>query len=320
MRPTGYGAAGDFPAEPLFEDIPSSASSSIAAKRFLARDAAGRGMPSLLAISVAFILPCAIFVGVCSSLSFGVENSGLVANLGLVLLALLVAYYVYRAWKRRGQRSGPAWHLFLLGTVFATWLAAMVVGKYNFATIGPYYYMGTMNTYVDVDPARTSGQLTVDAGRVLFVPGAHLDVSRSMGFRSSSIYCVAPIVPGPSPNGTSEVASYDYWAVGVDCCSGQQADFHCGEADLHAGAGMRLLDDSQRPYFRMAVQQAEATYGLTARHPIFLHWMRDPVAEVNAHRDQACHQLLVAICSFGVFQLFLVFGAAIAFAKVQMDV
>eukprot|EP00425_Heterocapsa_triquetra_P032593 CAMPEP_0195103270 /NCGR_PEP_ID=MMETSP0448-20130528/71660_1 /TAXON_ID=66468 /ORGANISM="Heterocapsa triquestra, Strain CCMP 448" /LENGTH=325 /DNA_ID=CAMNT_0040138917 /DNA_START=115 /DNA_END=1092 /DNA_ORIENTATION=- len=321
---SSYGAADDFPSEPIWEDVPSSAASSTsAAKRFMTRDAARRGMPSLLAVSVAFLLPCAIFVGVCASVSFGVANSGLVANLGVLLLAALVGYYVYRAWRKQqqGTRMQPAWHLFLLGTVFATWLAAMVVGRYNFATIAPYYHMGTMNTYVDVDPARTTGAAVMDAGRILFVQGTHLNISRSMGFRSSSMYCVAPIVAAPPAGGnaSAEPLSYDFWAVGVGCCSGQQADFKCGEADWYAGAGMRLLDDGQRPYFQMAVQQAEATFGITSTHPVFLRWTKDPILEVNAHREQACQQLIVAIFSFGVFQLFLVAAATVAFAKVRMD-
>ena len=75
--------------------------------------------------------------------------------------------------------------------------------------------------------------------------------------------------------------TYDFWAIGMDCCSVNAADFHCGAGlgwilsvrperakgqartggevgNFKAHSGLRLLDDRQRSFYRLAVEQAGA--------------------------------------------------------------
>ena len=67
---------------------------------------------------------------------------------------------------------------------------------------------------------------------------------------------MAPIVVG---NGTLE--SYDFWAVGLNCCSSNTGDYRCGEfSNPAAQSGLRLMDQREADFFRLAVQQAEASY------------------------------------------------------------
>merc|ERR1719433_257244 len=158
----------------------------------------------------------------------------------------------------------------------------------------------------------------MDAGTVIFAPGTRLDLKQSMGFKNERTYCVAPITMS---NGTmTEVnqllATYDFWAVGMDCCSGNTADFHCGQfANINARGGLRLMRDGQRPYYRLAVQQAEAAYGIKAAHPLFFTWMQDPMEEVNKFQNAGIQSFLLSIMSMAGMQLFLVLLSTVVFAR-----
>merc|ERR1719161_3450528 len=117
----------------------------------------------------------------------------------------------------------------------------------------------------------------------------------SMGFKNLQMYCVAPIVSG-SRDDAKRISSYDFWAIGTNCCSGTQADFHCEGFNIRgASAGVRLMRDDHRAFYRLAVQQAEAAYNIRADHPLFFHWMQDPNAEVTAYMDEGYKYYLLGI-------------------------
>jgi len=158
-----------------------------------------------------------------------------------------------------------------------------------------------------------------------FAPGTRLDTSRSMGFKNLDLYCVAPIVPGDSSTNSSSsssggsgvtLESYDFWAVGLNCCH-NTADFRCGEFNNpNARAGLRLMRDDQRPFFRLAVQQAAAAHGLKANHPLFFHWTADPLGEMNGYRDAGFTYFLLGIFSHFAFNLFLTTAAVLGFSRI----
>ena len=144
-------------------------------------------------------------------------------------------------------------------------MLAAILGDLNFwYYMQPYYDIENLNTYPSVNPAREKGQQLMDAGRVYFADGTSLDMKKAMAFKNLDLYCVAPIVQG-----TEQLASYDFWAVGINCCSGVSSDFRCGEFNnVHARAGLRVMKDDQRPFFRLAVQQAEAAAAVADRKSV----------------------------------------------------
>ncbi|CAK9113294.1 Hypothetical protein SCF082_LOCUS52506 [Durusdinium trenchii] len=131
------------------------------------------------------------------------------------------------------------------------------------------------------------------------------------GFKNDDTYCVAPIILGKD-----QMASYDFWAVGVNCCPGQSPDFRCGEYNnAHARAGLRLMSDVERPFYRLAVQQAEAAYNIRTEHPMFFHWVQDPVALTNEWISDGHRFVFKSMGVFFVFNFFCVSCAIIVFSK-----
>merc|ERR1740127_237767 len=123
-----------------------------------------------------------------------------------------------------------------------------------------YMSMRHLNTYTDINPTTMRGQQLMDAGSVTFTNTTRVDVTRSMGFRNYDTYCVAPITV---PELNSSV--YDFWAVGLNCCPGVQPSFNCPNARVRGSrGGLRLLRSADRPFYRLAVQQAEVAYNITA--------------------------------------------------------
>merc|ERR1712217_485151 len=158
--------------------------------------------------------------------------------------------------------------------------------------MSPYFDIQNLATYPSVDPTNYRGQQLMDAGQINFVPGTHLDLTKSMGFENLETYCVAPVTIGTGAN--ASLPYYDFWAVGLNCCSGHVPDFHCGEYNNpKASSGLRLMRDDLRAFFRLAVQQAEAAYNIDAGHPVFLYWMQEPSTEIEAYQDDGYKYFLI---------------------------
>lgn len=276
---------------------------------------------NIFAICFGFFLPWIIFASVFCTMSFSLRHTNPAVSNGLsFLLLLFVLFFGYLAYDNSLRRkagdvsAGPNWYMFIFVTGLLAWIGGFLLGNANYHNnMGPFYTVDNLSTYPSVDPSTARGLQLMDAGRALFAPGTRLDLTKSMGFRNIQTYCVAPITLGTSPLGT-----YDFWAIGTDCCSGNSGDFHCGEyMNPHANAGLRLMNDDQRAFYRLAVQQAEARYQIQALHPVFFYWMEDPVAEMNAYQDDGFRFMILAVVGFFVVQIALTIGAGFLFANVS---
>merc|ERR1719265_1338603 len=167
-----------------------------------------------------------------------------------------------------------------------------------------YYNYDEKRMYANILPSEP-GAAKMDAGIVVFSVDTRLDVSRSVGFKEGSFYCVAPIMDEDMDT------RVEYWAAGVDCC-GYRGDFHCDDAlDLRTKSAAVIFEPttslvpSDYGYFRKAMQEAEVSYNLAASdNPIFVRWVLDPLAMKNGLKNSAIEFLYLSfIVSLVVFMI-----------------
>lgn len=274
-----------------------------------------------LALSSALFLPWLLFCGVLAIMSFSPHYNNPQSVYAAVAIGLVVVF----SWgggavvslKNRDYGAEPTWYAFMFFTGLLAWAFAMCLGNSNFFNnLQPFYDVSNLNIYRGVDPAAKHGQQMMDAGRIVFQDGAKLDLRRAWSFKNQDTYCVAPISKVDENGTMSTLSNYDFWAVGLNCCSGNGQDFHCGEFDNpQAHAGLRLTRDDVRPFFRLAVQQAQSAHNLKAIHPLFLYWMTDPVNQAHDYEKEGYKCYLLGICAHFSLQLVLVIAAGLTFAK-----
>jgi len=269
---------------------------------------------NLVAICLNIFMPWFLFVATFMALSFSLHYNYPMFAWSLVVVGVIISIALATmAFLSRSRGKDPMWYTFAAGACFLAAVIGAVIGDINFHYhMAPYYDIQNLNTYVSTNPALQRGQELMDAGQVYFSDGTRLDNHKSIGFKNLDLYCVAPIV-----NGDDELASYDFWAVGINCCSGVASDFRCGEfGNPHARSGLRLMRDDQRAFYRLAVQQAEAKFKIRATHPLFFTWMQDPVVEMNNYRDNGFKYFLLGIFTHFAFNLFCVVCAVVGFSKI----
>eukprot|EP00933_Yihiella_yeosuensis_P050171 TRINITY_DN47933_c0_g1_i1.p1 TRINITY_DN47933_c0_g1~~TRINITY_DN47933_c0_g1_i1.p1 ORF type:complete len:345 (-),score=47.30 TRINITY_DN47933_c0_g1_i1:114-1076(-) len=266
------------------------------------------------------LAPWAMFTVVCAMLSFSFHyKEPTLCYLCVGLCGFFVFCVGVSALSNRFRLFGasterePSWMVFLTLALLLAFIAGAGVGMENYQkNTSPYYDLQNLNNYTNVYPNRMQGAQLMDAGLVKFAKGTRLDIAKSMGFKNSQEYCVAPIVFEARPMDT-----YDFWAIGKGCCSGTQANFHCGAYNNPlANGGIRLMRSGDRAFYRLAVQQAEATYNIKANHPLFFHWEAEPTLKVTRWISDGQSTFIIWMMSYLVFSIFAVAMASVVFSKI----
>jgi len=277
------------------------------------------------AILISLLVPCLIFVIVDGVVSFTIHSRQGTLCYGVCALTLIfvlgLGVISYNRMKRERSsaslvESSPNWVTFLFVTSMLAWGCGLAAGSNNYLnSMRPFFDVSALNIYQPVDPTEWTGSSVMDAGRVIFVNGARVDTTRTMSFRNHETYCVAPIIV---PNRT--MTRYDFWAVGLNCCNGASDSFQCNDvADPRARTGLRLMRDLERPFYRLAVKQAEVAYDIDAIHPIFFQWQLDPMRTINSYQKQGFTNFVNGAVIYLVVQLMLVLIATFAFAKLSKE-
>lgn len=277
---------------------------------------------NIVAICLNIFLPWFLFsaIFVILSFSFHYEHPVWAWFLVIIFSFTCIIVSIASAWSLGKKQGGqPMWYKFAAVAFVLATLLAMIFGDLNFYwNMSPYYDIDNLETYVAVDPSRNLGQAFMDAGKIYFTDGSRINTELSVGFKNQDIYCVAPIVKieGAAQANTQNL-NYDFWAIGKNCCN-DRMDFRCAEVgNPRARNGLRLMRDEERPFFRLAVQEAEALYTIQAKHPLFFTWVQDPLAMQNAYRDDGFKYFLLAIFSHFAFNIFCVLVAVVGFSKMS---
>eukprot|EP00439_Symbiodinium_sp_Y106_P069079 s3562_g11.t2 len=228
------------------------------------------------------------------------------------LLCLHIISLMLRRYLAGRTTVFPFWYIFLGVALSVALVLSVCFARLNYSkNMLASETLRRLAMASNVDPAADSSSRYLDIGRVEFAPGAQIDVGKYIGFKNSDLYCVAPII---NKNATKAPASYDYWAVGLNCCD--QNGFRCGEYDKpSARSGVRLLNEDslrslstglllvrdawklfstvssslksqeQRQFYVLAVKEAEATFGITATTPLFFFWVEDANALQKSWKD-----------------------------------
>jgi hypothetical protein len=261
-------------------------------------------------------IPLGIFVLTLAVVSFWVFY--LKPALGWFVVGLVGFIWIISvlvALERKKNDPEPTWYIYFALILGIAFFGAIILGFEIYQDNSlPFYMIKDLKTVADVDASKERGQNVMDAGIFYFAKGNKIDAMRAWHFKQKTLYCVAPIIKGNYP-AVPDTQSFDFWVVGKNCCSEAASDFRCGAYNNPlARSGIRILDDKERPFYRLAVEQAQALYGIQSSHPVFFEWTEDPLKTVQSWNNRGVDKFLMYISFAGVLALFGVSCAAAKFA------
>jgi len=289
---------------------------------------APRRQLNCLSLILALLLPVALFVGTLCTMSFGLyyrhPNQALLIVAAAFFFTLVLGAFSLQS--KRDEIAGHqmrTWH----GFIFRSSVLACCLGFFlgyvnmNWNAIRYYDYI-SLRKAVDVEPGQFQGQELLDVGEVDFKAGTKIDRSLHSLWHKGHTWCVAPII---SKDG-AKLASYDFWAVGMDCCSSKSGDFSCGPVHTSSSAsgevpsGLRVVETEEIQGYKLAVDQALSAHNIQSQRPIFLKMMHTPYLTIKGHFDDAKVFAILSCSGFFVMQFILVATQAFSFGKGALSV
>jgi len=240
----------------------------------------------------AVLVPSAIFTVVYWLLTFSVHAHYTTQTILLCLVCTLVpAAFWHRVWTQQEDKADlghrePNWFFFLAAASSVAWLGGFALGMTTWSSyMHKYYDYSDLAVIRGVNTRTQPGGAILDTGVVEFKRTTEVNEDMTMAYKDGDLYCVAPIITSlPETVIASEPATYDYWAIGVNCCDpfGRKA-FACGVVlEEQVRGGLRLLDRTNVPSYRKAIQMAEEEYHIKAgKIPLLLYWEGDPEKELE---------------------------------------
>lgn len=208
-----------------------------------------------------------------------------------MLIGLL---FLAAAWMLITWNSGKRWGQVNLLSLGLMSLLAVSLGAYlgdlGWNTNWRQYWWMQTGEWFDSVSASTPAGASVDAAVLQFrysstddlhINETAVDDLRSVGYKDTDFFCVAPILNPRESDAT--LIRVNYWAIGINCCQ-EYGSFTCDDSRvMDGGYGVVMLNggypcpDCNDHQFRMAVVKAESTYGLvSAPSALFVRWVSNP--------------------------------------------
>jgi len=267
-----------------------------------------------------WLMPWALFVLVFGTFSFYVHymypTTILVSTyISLSILGIMLIKDLSRLRNPYTDKHSTLWSAFFVVSLTIAIGLGMFLGDVNYVmNESPVYFSIFLNKYYDLDPGATRGNAVMDGGIVKFSSGSHVDTTKATGFKNRNVWCVAPIVKDEAP----ATGSYDFWAIGEDCCSGEVGDFgNClpdSNEEYDAPWGIVLMDDKMRPYYELAVQQAVASSNVTSLNPRLYRLTMHPNREWGLDRAAGFTTYFEALLGYNALQ-----AGLVAMAKAMLE-
>lgn len=246
------------------------------------------GQPSLFELGCLVLIPWLLCVTICYLFATAYHRTPL-----LVWSIVVVAFAVCAAQVRPQQQQQHPDSQAQSTTILSCLAAVSASSSFGFVAYivfySKYWASHDSHAYANVLPSEAAAGYA-DAGKLIFADVARIDVSRAMGYKDGTVYCVAPVMD------ESDTDKIQFWAVGQDCC-GPRGSFSCDDAwDQNAHAGVVLSQRSWQPQYALAVKQAEAAYGVkSASEPVYVSWVVDP-ERVELNYWRLGNGVLVGVC------------------------
>jgi hypothetical protein len=279
-----------------------------------------RSKMTMTGTCVNLFLPWLIFTLVSADMTFSFHYNSPVICWLLAIVGVLVALAIGGLAAKKMQElfsgsasSYPIWLVFLFVTSLLAAVSGIVIGELDYwENMQPYYDIQSLNEYRLVNPQRNHGKQIMDAGLVTFVNNATLDLTKAYKFEDLDEYCVAPVSMRSSGSigSIAKLDYYDFWVVGLNCCRSnltKYTDYRCGSfQSTSARQGLRLMSEDQRPFYKLAVEQAIASHKIKSTYPVFFYWTEDAAADLKSYAQYGYRYFILAVCcAFGLQLLLL---------------
>lgn len=187
----------------------------------------------------------------------------------------------------------PFWRFAMC--VFAAVLACCFANVIWYDYFLQYHQMLRLQAYNNINPAVATGDRLQDAGVAVFNKSANVDRARTGCLKNDVTYCVAPIIIG-SEFDRANGGNHDLFMAGTDCCK-CPGEFRCDawNVPMSALGGLRIVDNYDTPFYRLASEDWGATYGVTSKRPLFFKWVKDPTGTWNELRTNGVRIMLLSI-------------------------